>query len=388
MQGYFMNYILAGTLGLVSIVIPMLIARRETSQAYIMLALFLIVTSCANALPLFIHAVPTLELYSLAIVVPCYILQPICLWFYVKGICSPTIWHVKENRNLHFVLPAFSLCYALVLLFMPTHYLAELMQDHAQTLSQPAEWMSMFTFAFMLAWVIQSSIYVYLIVRRLLAYRSELKQLFASNDKREMGWLFIVISGLVVVWVLAFSAFVTSLFEQSRSALTCALLIGYFTLLWLISFWGLRQKPGFNERYLQKEDLETITALHTEEDTPQKYTRSGLDEARSQKIADKIEQVMKAKALYLNPDLSLKLLASEISEKPNYVSQTLNQILNSSFFDYVNSYRIEYSKQLIVQNQLSILEVALASGFNAKSSFYKAFKTNTGQTPKQFASTN
>ena len=59
--------------------------------------------------------------------------------------------------------------------------------------------------------------------------------------------------------------------------------------------------------------------------------------------------------------------------------------LNSSFFDYVNSYRIEHSKQLISENKLPIIEVAFASGFNAKSSFYKAFKMKTGQTPKQFA---
>ncbi|MBZ9612121.1 helix-turn-helix domain-containing protein [Rheinheimera maricola] len=385
MPTYFANYLLAGSLGLVSIAIPMLMARREVSQAYLMLALFLIFTALANALPMLIQAFPSLELYSLAIVIPSYVFQPICLWFYVKALCSPTLWHIKQNRKLHYVLPILSLLYAVALLCTPSQYLVELMQGTEQPLSQTTELLAMFTFAFMLIWLMQSSIYIYLIIKRLLAYRSELRHLFASNDKREMSWLFFIISAISVAWLLAFCVLLLSFSGEANDALTNTLLLAYFALLWLMSFWGLRQKPGFSERYLQQEDLDAIATLTTMEDTPAKYNRSGLDEARSEKIADKIEQVMKAKSLYLNPDLSLKLLAAEVAEKPNYVSQVLNQKLNSSFFDYVNGYRIEYSKQLISENKLPIIEVAFASGFNAKSSFYKAFKVKTGQTPKQFA---
>lgn len=385
MPTYFANYPLAGSLGLVSIVIPMLLARREISQAYIMLALFLVFTSLANALPIFIQAAPGIELYSLAIVIPSYICQPIFLWFYVKAICSPTEWHIKQNRYLHFVLPALALIYALVLIFMPSEYLVELMQGQEQTLSQTAELLAMSTFAFMVIWIVQSSFYIYLIISRLITYRRELKQLFASNDKREMGWLFFIISAISVAWLLAFCALLLSFSGEANDALSNTLLLAYFALLWLMSFWGLRQKPGFSERYLQQEDLDAIASLTSLEEAPAKYHRSGLDEARCERIAEKIEQVMKAKSLYLNPDLSLKLLATEVAEKPNYVSQVLNQKLNSSFFDYVNSYRIEHSKQLISENKLPIIEVAFASGFNAKSSFYKAFKMKTGQTPKQFA---
>lgn len=388
MHDDFVNYFLAAALGLACFVIPMLLARRKISQVYVMLALFLVFTACASALPIVIHALPALEPYSLAIVTPSYILQPLCLWLYVKGLCSPTPWDIKKTRPLHFVLPGLSLLYASLLLFTPVQYLRELFESNEQPLSQPAELLAIVTFGFMLSWIVQSAVYLYLIVRRLLAYRSELKQLFASNDKREMGWLFVVISGLATVWTLAFYMFVMSVLEQPNSTLTITLSVGYFILLWLISFWGLRQKPGFNQRYLQKDELESIAIFPLYEQTPAKYTRSGVDEERAQKIADKIELAMKTQSLYLNPDLSLKLLAAAITEKPNYVSQSLNQILSSSFFDYVNRYRIEHSKQLIVQNQLSMLEVAEASGFNAKSSFYKAFKANTGQTPKQFATTN
>ena len=384
MPTFFEHSLLAGSLGLVSLVIPMLLAKREISQAYVMLALFLFFSSCANALPIVTQAFPSLERYSLAIVVPSYIVQPICLWFYVTAMCSPSKWHIQQSRKLHVVLPVVALLYALAVITTPTEYVTELMHETEQPLSSTAELLAMSTFAFMLVWIVQSLIYMSLTVRRLLTYRKELKHLFSSNNKREMGWVLFIIFGIALVWLLSFSALVVSFSGKSVDALINTLLLSYFALLWLLSFWGLRQKPGFNEQYLPPEDIELLMPLATPEDTPAKYHRSGLDEARCENIAAKIEQVMKDRSLYLNPDLSLKLLANEVGEKPNYVSQALNQKLNSSFFDYVNDYRVRFSQQLITENKLPIIEVAFASGFNAKSSFYKAFKTKTGQTPKQF----
>lgn len=259
------------------------------------------------------------------------------------------------------------------------------MQGQEPELVRSAEVLALVTFMFMLIWIIQSSGYIYLIIRRLVTYRRELKQLFASNDKLEMGWLFFIISGISIVWLLSFFSLVLSFSGKADNVLTNTLLVSHFFLLWLLSYWGLRQKPGFNERYIQEDDLnEVVTMAHTDH-LPKKYYRSGLNEEHSQKIAEKVESIMKAESLFLNPQLSLKMLAFEIAEKPNYVSQALNQILSNSFFDYVNEHRIEYSKKLLLEKKLSILDVALESGFNAKSSFYKAFKAKTGLTPKQFA---
>lgn len=152
------------------------------------------------------------------------------------------------------------------------------------------------------------------------------------------------------------------------------------------AFFGLRQKPGFHNRYLKQEDhalIEVIGAT-TGSETSKKYARSGLDRHMCKQIAEKIELAMHSNKLYLNPSLSLGVLAKEISTQANYVSQVLNQTLEKNFFDYVNSLRVAHSKTLIVLGELSILDVALASGFNSKSSFYKAFKKETGQTPIQY----
>ena len=69
---------------------------------------------------------------------------------------------------------------------------------------------------------------------------------------------------------------------------------------------------------------------------------------------------------------------------PNQVSQTLNQEIGASFFDYVARWRIAASKPLITAGDASVLTVALDVGFNSRSAFYKAFKRETGLTPKGY----
>ena len=74
--------------------------------------------------------------------------------------------------------------------------------------------------------------------------------------------------------------------------------------------------------------------------------------------------------------------------KPSqYVSQTLSQQLGTTFFDFINGARIDDAKQMLVDTDESVLDIALTIGFNSRSSFYKAFKQFTGVTPSQYRKT-
>ncbi len=72
----------------------------------------------------------------------------------------------------------------------------------------------------------------------------------------------------------------------------------------------------------------------------------------------------------------------------NHLSQVINEQLGMTFFDYVNSYRVEEVKARLsspdVKN-FTLLGIAYDSGFNSKSSFNSIFKKFTGLTPSQFA---
>ncbi len=90
---------------------------------------------------------------------------------------------------------------------------------------------------------------------------------------------------------------------------------------------------------------------------------------------------------YLNPDLSLRDLASQIDIHPNHLSWILNNSIGKNFNEFINQYRIEAFKSNAKAHEnknLTIEGLAYESGFNSKTVFNTYFKRETGLTPRQF----
>jgi AraC-like DNA-binding protein len=69
---------------------------------------------------------------------------------------------------------------------------------------------------------------------------------------------------------------------------------------------------------------------------------------------------------------------------PHQLSETLNQTIGRNFNEYVNDFRVEEAKALLLDpayRHYSILAVAYEVGFPSKSVFYKVFKDRTSQSP-------
>ena len=101
----------------------------------------------------------------------------------------------------------------------------------------------------------------------------------------------------------------------------------------------------------------------------------------------RLAQLMTAQALYLNPGLTLDEVATALDTPARQVSQAINQALGCNFNDYVNRYRVAALIQELeagAHHRLTLLALALACGFNSKSTFNRAFKKETGLTPQQY----
>lgn len=100
-----------------------------------------------------------------------------------------------------------------------------------------------------------------------------------------------------------------------------------------------------------------------------------------------IIQSMEVDKLYLDPELSLTKLAAQVNLPPKTVSALLNQEMDTSFGEFVNGYRIEEVKQLLLdpaKKDMTITGLAYDCGFNSQPTFQRAFKAQTGLTPKEF----
>ena len=69
---------------------------------------------------------------------------------------------------------------------------------------------------------------------------------------------------------------------------------------------------------------------------------------------------------------------------PSYFSTVFKNSTGLSFKEYLNKVRIEESKILLLNTDFSIIDIAIAVGFEDQSYFSKVFKKYTGTTPKQF----
>ena len=125
----------------------------------------------------------------------------------------------------------------------------------------------------------------------------------------------------------------------------------------------------------------------TQADYKEKYAGSRLSEAELKTYMTRLDSYMKGQERFLDSELSITDLSTEIEIPSKTLSQVINEGYACNFFDFVNRYRVEAAKSLFenqADKKLTIQEVMYDSGFNSKSSFNTAFKKFTNQTPTQF----
>lgn len=122
-------------------------------------------------------------------------------------------------------------------------------------------------------------------------------------------------------------------------------------------------------------------------DSFERYKNSILSKADSIALFQKLIVVMEKSKPFLDNKISLSKLASLLDTKSHFLSQVINENQNKSFFDFINSYRIDEIKERLVSSKysnLTIAAIAYDCGFNSISSFNSAFRKIVKQSPSEF----
>lgn len=83
-------------------------------------------------------------------------------------------------------------------------------------------------------------------------------------------------------------------------------------------------------------------------------------------------------------DISLTTIADYMGYSSTYVSKIFKQTYGISYIEYMNSKRVELSKQLLGNTPLSVKEIGFQVGFNNMQTFFRVFKQCVGTTPSQY----
>jgi len=209
--------------------------------------------------------------------------------------------------------------------------------------------------------------------------------LIYSDPLRKENGSVLMLPGVIILVVFAFIDIMQILYTE---------FIPTPDFLWLISPFGLIIFDFFASLYIRKRDkwvngIERTADKDDQELPVRAEKKSYLKGIDAEELNGHLTDLMKEEKKYRDDNLTLNSLAALLDITSHQLSEFLNERLNMNFNTFVNSYRIEEAKQILIgEPDSSITSIAYKVGFNSISSFYKFFKDETGMKPKEYRRQN
>ena len=280
-----------------------------------------------------------------------------------------------------------------------------------------------YTHTILMAIIISGFVYVLLSFYELRKYRKRITEEFSNTEKINLNWLRYLIYGILAIWIIILLSGNDPLIFGA--VVVFVLFLGYFGIKHMGIFTyrlvivkeitkaetgGIRVATITNDVQNRLEEkvpvvvddalstsfaavaneeaiLEKEQGLIEQTSMRTKYEKSGLQKETAGKIHQHLNLLIQTEKVFKKEELSLAQLAQQLGVHPNYLSQVINTYEKKSFYDYINTLRIEEFKALVLlpeNNRYTLLSLAFECGFNSKTSFNRNFKKITGQSPSAY----
>ena len=300
------------------------------------------------------------------------------LYLYIFYLTKPK--KLSKKQFFHFLPIVFAyLLWMPFLLADPTHKLLSYNQGFSSSYYQTIGVITNICI------IISGIVYVFAAIVLLQRYKKKIREEFSNTEKISLNWLRYLIAGIAGIWLFVIFYPTTESIYLSASLYIC-----------FIGFFGVRQQQIFKPANTNTYPATIDQPYHTQapdsieaETLPNKpkYDWSSLTEADIQRIFMELNNVMEQEKPYKNAELTLSKLAETLQLKDAALSQVINSKFDKSFYDYINSLRVDECIKMIAdeKNQnYTLLSIAFDCGFNSKSSFNRNFRKFTGKSPSDF----
>ncbi|MFZ4548785.1 MAG: hypothetical protein ACOYN4_15160, partial [Bacteroidales bacterium] len=231
---------------------------------------------------------------------------------------------------------------------------------------------------------------IYYSVMAFKLYRSHLAYIenrFSYTENINLDWLLALIICFVIFFVfndvLYLVGFRQKVFVQviyNVAMLGTTLYVGYRGLMQM----DINEKQAVSESNIilgqiaGKNNQENIDTEIDEDDKPKtahieidtgilkpdyfkKYSGSSLTVVQKELLLTKLKNLMQAEKIFIDHKLSIEDVALKSDSNTKYISQIINEMYNKNFYNFINSYRVEEAKKLLVSEgheKYSILGIA------------------------------
>lgn len=95
---------------------------------------------------------------------------------------------------------------------------------------------------------------------------------------------------------------------------------------------------------------------------------------------------LEIRQVFLDPTMSLKKFCLLIDTNQTYLSNVVNKYFGCNLKELLNTYRVEYAKELLYAGKCPLDEIPQCCGFASRSAFYAAFGKIVGMSPLRYLS--
>lgn len=345
----------------------LLSVKRGNRTANRLLAAFLIALAISVGGATLSNTHFTLQFpHLLKIQTPFYFLGAPLLFLYIRALVSSRSGLEKKDL-LHFI-PS-SLC---VLYMVPYYFQSGAAKLNGISTYYGRPWY----FVRSALLLFQFLVYLMLIVRTIVTYSRRVKTQTSAEDKAILFQVRFLVMTFLALWVFgALHYLLTIRYPPYNNAVTDLFVpVGLSAFVFALGYIGLK-KPA------------VVTGTDAMPPPAKKYEKSTLTIERGDAYLKRLLELMEKEKPYTDNDLTLQKLAKTLAISPHHLSQMINEQLKQNFFDFINLYRVEEAKRMLVdpsRKHYSILAISEEVGFNSKSAFNAAFKKHTHMTPSEF----
>lgn len=199
------------------------------------------------------------------------------------------------------------------------------------------------------------------------------RSLYALRRERAGFHLEMILLGAVFVIAIG-----VSVLGLAQVALPGKLFFSIYAIAIGLAFFLVQTTLGLRPQ-LSAEVRDTVQA------TAQGYVSSTLTNVDCDAVLSRLDALMAADRIYVDPDLSLPGLAERLGLSTHQLSELINARLGKSFSRYLRELRIGAARAMLRDEpSASVLSVGLSAGFTSQSNFYEAFREIEGMTPGQY----
>jgi AraC-like DNA-binding protein len=214
--------------------------------------------------------------------------------------------------------------------------------------------------------------------RRIKAYHLQLADYYSNMERKELSPIKVMLYFFVSISIVSvfFSIVGRTPFLNSDWLLVIPSVL-FGALLYSGGMIGFKQDFTIDDL---ARDQDRDDALESRDE----YIVSSESDIRMKYLKENLVLLMKEQKLYTQTDLRISDLSKLLGSNRSYVSGIINHQMNTTFADYVNNYRIEHAKEMLLdfQKPVTMGEIAEHSGFPSESTFYRVFKQKMEMSPK------